>query len=71
LVTRYILEQTRRNGDDLAAIKTRLGRVEGKVDGLEVRFDKLDAKFDDLTKSLSKIVGDVVREVFDERDRRR
>ena len=24
LVTRHILEQTRRNGDDLAAIKTRL-----------------------------------------------
>ena len=25
-VTRYILEQTRRNGDDLAAVKTRLAR---------------------------------------------
>ena len=28
LVTRHILEQTRRNGDDLAAIKSRLDRVE-------------------------------------------
>ena len=37
-VTRYILEQTRRNGDDLVAIKSRLDRVEIKVDGLERRF---------------------------------
>jgi len=29
IVTRHVLEQTRRNGDDLAAIKTRLDRVEG------------------------------------------
>jgi hypothetical protein len=35
MVTRYILEQTRRNSDDLAAIKTRLDRVEGKVDGVD------------------------------------
>jgi uncharacterized protein YoxC len=34
MVTRHILEQTRRNSDDLAAIKTRLDRVEGKVDGV-------------------------------------
>jgi hypothetical protein len=54
VVTRYILEQTRRNGDDLAAIKTRLGRVEGKVDGL--------------ANDLPKIVGDAVREAFRERD---
>ena len=34
LVTRHVLEQTRHNGDDLAAIKTRLERVEGKVDDI-------------------------------------
>jgi hypothetical protein len=28
MVTRHILEQTRRNGDDLAAVKARLDRVE-------------------------------------------
>jgi len=28
MVTRYILEQTRRNGDDLAIVKTRLSHVE-------------------------------------------
>ena len=44
LVTRHILEQTRRNGDDLAAIKTRLDRVERKLDGLEQKFDGLEQK---------------------------
>jgi tetrahydromethanopterin S-methyltransferase subunit G len=29
----HILEQTRRNGDDLAAVKSRLDRVEQKLDG--------------------------------------
>jgi uncharacterized protein YoxC len=54
MVTRHILEQTRRNSDDLAAIKSRLDRVERKVDGL--------------TKSLPTIVADVMREVLRERD---
>jgi uncharacterized protein YoxC len=61
LVTRHILEQTRRNGDDLATIKSRLDRVEQKVDGLE-------RKFDGLSKNLPKIVGEVMREVLAERD---
>lgn len=61
LVTRHILEQTRRNGDDLAAVKTRLDRVEQKVDGL-------DKKFDGLLKSLPRVVGDVMRAVLRERD---
>jgi uncharacterized protein YoxC len=39
MVTRYILEQTRRNGDDLAAVKARLDRVEQKVDALGQAFD--------------------------------
>jgi hypothetical protein len=42
LVTRHILEQTGRNGDDLAAIKTRLGRVEEKIDSLDRKVDSLD-----------------------------
>jgi predicted translin family RNA/ssDNA-binding protein len=64
LVTRHILEQTRRNGDDLAAVKSRLDRVELKLDGLE-------RKFDGLNRNLPKIVGEVMRDVLDERDRRR
>jgi acyl carrier protein phosphodiesterase len=77
LVTRHILEQTRRNGDDLAAVKSRLDRLEGKVDGLERKFDGLERKFDGLgrkvdglTKSLPEIVGEVMREVLDERERK-
>ena len=72
LVTRHILEQTRRNGDDLAAIKTRLGRVEAKldgvdlkglvqkVDGLDKKVDRVDRKVDALTKSLPSIVRDAL-----------
>src|ERR1700693_5874035 len=73
MVTRHILEQTRRNGDDLAAIKTRLDRVEEKLDGVELKaFDRkvdgldrkvdgLDRKVNDLAKNLPRIVGDAVR----------
>ena len=42
LVTRYILEQSRRNGDDLAAIKGRLDRVELRLDSVEQKLDGLD-----------------------------
>jgi uncharacterized protein YoxC len=63
MVTRHILEQTRRNSDDLAAIKTRLDRVESKVDGL-------DRKVDSLVNNLPAIVGQVVRDALRERDGR-
>jgi hypothetical protein len=64
VVTRHILEQTRRNGDDLAALKTRVGRVEEKVDGL-------DRKVDGLVRDLPRIVGDVMREVLTESRKKR
>jgi uncharacterized protein YoxC len=77
LVTRHILEQTRRNGDDLAAVKSRLDRVEQKLDGMERKVDGVDRKvgglerkFDALSTNLPKIVGEVMREVLDERDRK-
>jgi hypothetical protein len=70
MVTRHILEQSRRNGDDLAAVKTRLDRLEHRFDGLEHRFDGLKQSFDGLKQELPKIVGEVVREVFRERDRK-
>jgi uncharacterized protein YoxC len=72
MVTRHILEQTRRNGDDLAGVKTRLDRVEHKVDGLahdlDSKFRSLGNKVDDLTKTLPKIVGEAMREVLRDRD---
>jgi hypothetical protein len=72
LVTRQILEQTRRNGGDLAAVKTRLDRVEGRLDGVEGRLHRVDGKVDGvaqdvhslkatvdgLVRNLPKIVGD-------------
>jgi tetrahydromethanopterin S-methyltransferase subunit G len=64
LVTRYILEQSRRNGDDLAAVKTRLDRVEQKLDGLDSRMLSLEREF----RNFPTIVGEVVREAFRERD---
>jgi len=59
MVTRHILAETRRNSDDLAAIKSRLDRLEVKVDGL-------DQKVDALMKNLPGMIGDVMREVMRE-----
>ena len=71
MVTRHILEQTRHNSDDLAAIKTGLDRVERKVDGLDSKIDGVESRLDNrigsLERSLPKIVGDVMREVLRER----
>ena len=65
LVTRHILEQTRRNGDDLAAIKARLDRVEEKLDGVDLKglarkVDGLDRKVDALAQSIPGIVRDAL-----------
>ncbi|MBX9777995.1 MAG: hypothetical protein K2Y71_26740 [Xanthobacteraceae bacterium] len=70
MVTRHILEQTRRNGDDLAAVKTRLDRVEGKVDGLGQRLGAVEQRLGTLERNLPEIVATTMREVLDERDRK-
>ena len=62
-VTRHILGQSRRNGYDLAAIKTRLDRIEEKVDRLDPKVDLLDRTVKDLAKSLPVIVAETMREV--------
>jgi len=71
MVTRHILEQTRHNGDDLAAIKTRLDRVEEKLVGVDLRamarkVDGLGSNLAGLRRDLPKIVGDVMRDVLRE-----
>ena len=75
MVTRYILEQSRRNGDDLAAVKSRLDRVEARLDRVETRLDRVEQKvdalggaFDRFRRELPKIVAETVREVLRERD---
>ena len=69
MVTRHILEQTRRNSDDLAAIKTRLDRVERKVDGLEHKVDMLGTSVSRLARDLPTVVGEAVREAMRESKR--
>jgi tetrahydromethanopterin S-methyltransferase subunit G len=78
MVTRHILEQTRRNGDDLAAVKTRLDRVENRLDGVEnrltgveQRLGGVERKLDNFVSNLHRTVGQVVREVLDEREQRK
>ena len=85
MVTRHILEQTRRNGDDLAAVKSRLEGHDQRFDSLERRFDGLElgvhglrtdlhglrADLHGLRNKLPSIVGDVMRDVLSERDRMR
>jgi hypothetical protein len=66
LVSRYILQQSRKNGDDLAIVKTRVERVEEKVEKLEQKFDKLEQKFDRLENKLPGMIAEVMREVLRE-----
>ena len=67
LVTRHILEQTRRNGDNIAAVKTRLNRVEEKVDGLDRKVESLDRKVDGLDRKidvLAQSIPGIVRDAL-------
>jgi uncharacterized protein YoxC len=68
MVTRHILDQTRRNSDDLAAIKSRMDRFEQRFDGLERKVDGLDLKVNHLTRDLPTIIADVMRGILRERD---
>jgi hypothetical protein len=84
LVTRHILEHSRRNTEDLARLRTemktmradlttRIDRVEAKLearmDGVETHLGRVEAKVDGLTKSLPTIVGGEMRKVMRERRR--
>ena len=75
LVTRHVLEQTRRNSADLAAIKARqdhhderFDRVERKLDGLERKVDSLGETVNGFRRSIPQTVGEVMREVLREHD---
>lgn len=73
IVTRYILEQTRRNSDDLAAIKARLNAHDARFDDIQGqlrthdgRFDRLEAELRAFRRDLPGIVADTLREVLRE-----
>jgi len=77
LVSRYILEQTRRNGDDLASLKTRMDRVETRLDRVETRLEGVEKQVSGLNgslqgfvKSLPNTMRDVMREVLNERQKK-
>jgi len=59
LLSRYILKQARQNGDDLAAIKTRVDRIEEKVERLDQKVDRLEQKVDGLEQKVDRLETDV------------
>lgn len=76
LLSRYILKQSRQNGDDIAAVKTRVGRIEEKVDRLETEMrglrsdlNGLRSEFNSSQGKLPGMIADVMREVLRENKR--
>jgi hypothetical protein len=66
LLSRYILRQSRQNGDDLAALKTRMERVEEKVDRLDTEMRGLRNDFNSSQTKLPGIIAEVMRAVLRE-----
>ena len=66
LLSRYILQQARKNGDDLAIVKSSMERVEEKAGKLEHKADRLEQKFDRLEVKLPGMIAEVMREVLRE-----
>ena len=64
MLSRYILTQARQNGDDLAALKTRVDRIEAKVDRLEQTVGHIDLSLGALRRDLPSIVADAIRDVL-------
>jgi cell division protein FtsB len=74
LVTRHILEQTRRNGDDIVAIRTQLARIEARQDrteaevrGVRSEVAGLSSGLQSLRADLPGILAETMREVLRER----
>ena len=82
MVTRHILEQSRRNGADLADFRKDLAGFRNDLAGFRndladfkkqtgERFDRLERKVDTLRNDIPSIVGEVMRDVLRERDKDR
>lgn len=69
VVSRYILAQTRRNGDDLAAVRSRQDHHDERFDRLEAEVRGVRADVNGLRRDLPKMMSDAIREVLRERDR--
>ena len=76
LLSRYILKQARQNGDDLAAVKTRVDRIEEKVDRLDQKVDRLEtdlrglrSDFNSSQEKFPGVIAEVMREVLRETKR--
>jgi len=61
LVTRHILEQARRNGDDLAAVKTDLTAVKTRIDRVEHKVDDVAQELGGVKHTLNGLVRDLPR----------
>ena len=66
MLSRYILQQARANGDDLAAVKTRLGRVETEVSEVKRDLSVVQNDLAQFRKDMPSIVADAMREVLKE-----
>ena len=76
VLLRRILEQTHRNSDVLAAIKSCLNRHDQRFDDLERSFGNLEhslsvleGEFGSFRNDLTTVIRDVMREVLDEHDK--
>jgi SMC interacting uncharacterized protein involved in chromosome segregation len=58
MLSRYILQQARRNGDDLAILKGRTERMEAKADKLEGKMDKLEGRVEKIEAELRALRSD-------------
>ncbi|MBI1384087.1 MAG: hypothetical protein GC150_04170 [Rhizobiales bacterium] len=58
-VTRHILEQTRRNGDDIAVLNGRLRRVEADIGGLKSDVSTLKSDVATLKSDVTTLKSDV------------
>lgn len=70
IVTRYILEQVRRNGDDLAALRSRADRQDARLDQIEARLSRIEHDLRSLRTELPRMIAGTMREVLAERDPR-
>lgn len=63
-LSRFILNQSRLNGDDLAVVKTQLDRVEAELVSLRSEFSSLRTEVSSLKRELPTIVSTAVRDVL-------